>query len=137
MKISQKQASLLAKEVLKQLQKLKVGEVPEALINQIKKYREKRIQLLAICKEHDENYRVHESAWKKLIGAANEDRIYASDNLDTIIEKLKKKESPRLSEIEDEIILGAMFSSDDDLQSFVNKIVKKFDKKTKSKILQN
>lgn len=137
MKISQKQATLLAKEVLNQLRKAKVGEVPDHVISQIKKFREKRQELLAVCKVHDEALKAHEDTFKKLVGASANERIYFGDSVATIVEKLKERDFPKLSQIEDEIILGAMFASDDDLQSFVGKIVKKFDKKTKSKVLQN
>jgi hypothetical protein len=137
MKISQKQASLLAKEVLNQLKKAKVGEVPDQVVTQLKKFKEKRAELLAACKVHDEALKSHEESFKKIVGNAHNDRIYVSDSVSTMVDKLKERDFPRLSQIEDEIILGAMFASEDDLQSFVNKIVKKFDKKTKSRILQN
>lgn len=137
MKISQKQAELLAKEVLNQLKKIKVGEVPEQVIAQLKKFKEKRTELLAACKVHDEALKSHEDSFKRIVGSNSGVRIYVSDSVSTIVEKLKERDTPTLSQIEDDIIIGAMFASDDDLQSFVNKIVKKFDKKTRSRVLQN
>lgn len=137
MKISQKQAYLLAKEVLKQLTRLKVGEVPETTIQQIRNFKKKKAELMAICKIHDENLKKHDDTWKNIVGRNESDRIYASRSIDEIVDQLKQREVPKLSVIEDEIILGAMFASDDDLQSFVNKIVKKFDKKTRPKVLSN
>ena len=137
MKISQKQSELLAKEVLKSLKAAKAGEVPPHVIEQVRKFKEKRKKLLDVCKIHDEALRSHESTWKSIVGAANDEKIYYSDNLDKIVEKLKEREVPRLSVIQDEIILNAMFASDDDLQTFINKIVKKFEKKTRNKILSN
>jgi hypothetical protein len=137
MKISQKQAGLLAREVLNQLKKQKIGEVPETIIGQLKKFKEKRQQLLDACKVSDDALREHESTLRKIVGTNGNDRINSYDSVPQMVDKLKERDFPKLSAIEDEIILGAMFSSDDDLQSFVNKIVKKFDKKTKSKVLQN
>ncbi len=137
MKISQKQASLLAKEVFNQLKKAKVGEVPEQLVNQLRKFKDKRAELLANCKVHDDALKSHDDSFRKLVGSVNNERIYVSDSVSTMVDKIKERDFPKLSQIEDEIILGAMFANDDDLQSFVSKIVKKFDKKTKSKLLQN
>lgn len=137
MKINQKQATLLAKEVLNQLKKAKVGEVPDHVVSQLKKWKEKRGGLLTACKIHDEALREHDSALKKIVGSASNERIYSTDSVSQIVEKLKERDFPKLSQIEDDIILGAMFASDDDLQSFIGKVVKKYDKKTKSKVLQN
>ena len=137
MKISQKQAHLLAKEVLKQLKTKSGGEVPQHTIDAIKQYREKKKKLLAACSIHDEALAKHKGTFKNIVGRENSDNIYDSDSMEKVVEKLKRRSEPRLSDIEDEIVLGAMFASDDDLQSFVNKIVKKFEKKTRNKVLSN
>ncbi len=137
MKISQKQAALLAREVLNTLKKQKVGEVPETVVNQLKKFKEKRQLLFDACKVSDEALREHESSLRKIVGTNGNDRINSYDSVTQMVDKLKERDFPRVSQIEDEIILGAMFSNEDDLQSFINKIVKKFDKKTKSRVLQN
>jgi len=137
MKISQKQAALLAREVLVQLKKAKIGEVPEATVNELHKFKEKRQRLLDACKVSDDALRSHEGTLRKIVGTNGNDRINTYDSVSQMIEKLKERDFPRVSQIEDEIILGAMFSSDDDLKSFIDKIVKKFDKKTRSRVLQN
>lgn len=137
MKISQKQASLLAREVLNQLTRLKTGEVHAQLLDRIKTFREKRDELKQVCDAHNSALRKHEGTWKSLVGLTATDRIFYGDTLEEITKKLRERQVPSLQRIEDEIILGAMFASDEDMESFVNKIVKKFDKKTKSKVLSN
>jgi len=77
----------------------------------------------------------HEGSLFKITGKIN--RLYGSDTLQTMIDKVEEKNIPSVSEIEDEILLKSMFKSEEDMETFVNGIVKKYEKKLQNKVLAN
>lgn len=127
MKISQKQASLLAGEVLRQLKKANTFEVPAHTVAKLEDWKDKANALLLICKNADDAYKRHESELKKITN--NHHNIYGNCTVNQMVERLQQKETPSLSSIEDKIILESMFASEDDMEKFVASIVKKFTKK--------
>lgn len=129
MKISQKQAHLLAKEVHSRLVKQSRTVVPEATIQKVRAYKEKRRELDSAVRAAQDELNKHDATLKTVVGASNLNKIYTSDTIEQIIEKLKERAVPRVDEIEDKIILKAMFASEDDMETFVEKIVKDFTKK--------
>jgi predicted transcriptional regulator len=135
MKLSQKQASLLAKEIVKRLNDKKSFKVSETLKAQIKKYCDKRAELWRKKAEVQEEINRHEMTLKNIIG--NVPNVYGSDSMSRIIEKVEEKNVPSVSVIEDEIILKSMFESEDDMKKFVDSIVDKYAKKIQSKVVAN
>lgn len=127
MKISQKQASLLAGEVLRQLKKANTFEVPAHTVAKLEDWKDKADALLLSCKKADDAYSKHEAELKKITN--NYPNIYGSNTVSQMVEKLRQREVPSLSSIEDKIILESMFASEDDMEKFVASIVKKFTKK--------
>lgn len=135
MKISQKQAGLLAREIYKQLEAKKAFKVSDTLKAQIQKFCEVRSALWKKKNDAQEEVNRHEMTLRKIIG--NVDHVYGSDSLSRIIEKVEQKNIPKIQEIEDEIILKSMFANEDDMQAFVKTIVDKYSKKLQSKVLAN
>ncbi len=127
MKISQKQASLLAGEVLRQLKKQNTFEVSEHTVARLEDWKEKADGLLLVCKKADDAYSKHESDLKKITN--NHNSIYGNYSVNQMVEKLKQRDTPSLSAIQDKIILESMFASEDDMEKFVSTIVKKFTKR--------
>lgn len=130
MKISQKQANLLAKEVAHKLKKNNVGEVPEFMVQKIREFKEKQNQLKSVVDRADQALDRHEAKFNDLVG--NIRGLYASDSPARIIQKIKEGDLPNVSEIEDKIILKSMFANDTDMETFIAAIVKKFTKKKPS-----
>lgn len=135
MKISQKQALLLAKEVVNQLKAMKVQKVPDTFRQKLKQWMDKRNQLMTAEKEAEEARRKYETTLKNLTGRNVYCEAYWS--IDKIIEKIEEKNIPSVSEIEDEIILKSIFNDKNDMQSFISQIVKKYEKKVQNKIIAN
>lgn len=129
MKISQKQANLLAKEVHQRLVKQSRSSVPEATIGKVRAYKEKRRELDAIVRAAQDELNKHDATLKSIVGIHAANKIYTSDTIEQIIEKLKERAIPRVDEIEDKIVLKAMFANEDDMESFVNGVMKDFTKK--------
>lgn len=135
MKISQKQANLLAREIVSKLKEKKVQKASDSLIAQVKKFTDVRMALNKKKAAVVEEINRHDATLRKIVG--NLPNLYACDSVNKIIEKVEEKNMPRVQEIEDEIILKAMFKSEDDLETFVNAIVKKYEKKLSHRILVN
>lgn len=135
MKISQKQASLLAKEIVNQLKQKKVQKCPEHLKKQLGSFLEKRKDLLNKKAEAQDEVNKHDGSLIKIVGKGT--KVYPYDSLSAMIDKIEEKAIPSTSEIEDEIILKSMFKSEDDMETFVNSIVKKYEKKLQAKVLVN
>lgn len=135
MKISQKQAGLLAREVLKKLQKIKVGRMPELMQQQVRQFVDKRRELVSAKAEAQEAINRHDMQLKKIVGDVK--NLYESDPAAKIIEKVEQQNIPTLSQIEDEIILKAMFADSGDLEKFIESIADGFAKKLNKKVFQN
>lgn len=129
MKLSNNEATLLAKEVLEQLKKKNLREIPSATIQKIKAYKEKYRELEAAVKKAETNLEAHESAWEDIVG--NKSGIYASDSMPYLLKKLKESDMPALSEIRDKILLKGLFNKDEDMETFVESIVRAFTTKKK------
>jgi len=130
MKISQKQAELLAGEILKTLKKENVGEASPLMVARIEEFVEKREALLKACKVADDAYEKHTKTLNKI--CPNIKRLYDGDSTDEIVRKIKESKIPSLDEIQNKIILKAMFATPEDLEAFVQSIVKEYTKKAKS-----
>ena len=135
MKISQKQAGLLAKQVVAKLNAKKSFKVSEAMRLKIRDFVETRKELVSAKNDAQEAINRHDKTLGAITGAVR--NLYHYDSQAAIIEKIEKKNVPSVDEICDEIILNAMFTSEDDLQSFVEKITKKFEKSLQTKMLNN
>ena len=135
MKISQKQAGLLAKQVVAKLNAKKSFKVSEAMRLKIRDFVETRKELVSAKNDAQEAINRHDKTLGAITGAVR--NLYPYDIQAAIIEKIEKKNVPSVDEICDEIILNAMFTSEDDLQSFVEKITKKFEKSLQTKMLNN
>jgi hypothetical protein len=127
MKLSKQQAGLLASEVLKALKRNGVAHVSESTIAKLRQWKEKRDELIKAEKEADEATRKHDASLQAITGKNKNIRSYNS--VSEIVDKMKEGNTPSLQEIEDKIVLRAMFTNEDDLQSFVQSIVKDFTKK--------
>lgn len=134
MKISQKQASLLAKEVQKKLKSIKVNRVSEEFKAKLREWKSKRETLKKACDDAEAALEKHDERVEQICGGVD---VCGHWSITQIINKVEEREVPKLSEIEDEIILNAMFSNDEDLKTFIDKIAKKLEKKTRNKILSN
>lgn len=126
MKLSQKQSQLLASEVLKALKKQGASHIPELTIAKLREWFEKREKLKKAVKDSEAAADKHDSALYAITGENKRIRPYHS--VSEIVKTLKEGITPSLSEIEDKIILKAMFTNEDDLQTFVQGIVKEFTK---------
>lgn len=134
MKISQKQANLLAKEILKQLKRENIGKVSELTIAKLKAFKEKRDTLVKAKNDAESALYKFDNSLKQIVGDNNQIRCYHTVN--QIVEVLKRQNIPSLSEIEDKIILKGMFATDQDMDTFINGIVREFTRKQKN-ITQN
>jgi hypothetical protein len=135
MKLSSKQANLLAKEIVRQLELKNSFKMSEAEKQPIKKFFDKRAELQQVKDKAQEAINTHDRTFSTLVG--NKRGYYVSDGYNKIIEQLEKKSVPAINEIEDEIILKSMFANPDDLQKFVDSIVLKYSKKLKLKAASN
>ena len=134
MKISQKQANLLAIEIFKQLKQKKVSKVSDEMKKKLVAYIEKREALKKKDQAISEEIRKHEQTLFGIVGKL-EERIYNSDTITQMLSKVEAKNMPSVSDIENEIILNAMFADDSDLQAFMDKIISKYEKKNSNKLI--
>ena len=135
MKINQKQADLLAKEIIRQLKLKKVEKVSEQTRKALELFVDKRKQLYNKKADIQEEINKHELSIKKIAGNIN--GLYGSDSLSRMIERIEAKSIPDFNDVRDEIILKSMFASEDDMNTFVDSIVKKYEKQIKNKVLAN
>lgn len=135
MKLSQKQTSLLASEVLRAIKRQELCAVPETTISKLRQWKEKRDKLMKVEKEAEDARRKHDNELTQITGRVN--GVYANNSIADIIDKLKDAGIPTLSQIEDKIVLKAMFTTEEDLQTFVQSIVKEFSKKKKDTAAAN
>jgi hypothetical protein len=136
MKISQKQAELLAKEIHDRLKRQRVGEVSELTKAKLAAFKDKRQELADVINKAKDELNKHDATFGKITG--NVKGIYGGSTMQEIIDKLKSSNLPSVHEICDKIILKSMFASTDDMENFVETIVKDFTKKKPSnKALSN
>lgn len=132
MKISQKQAGLLATEVLKTLKRENIGEVSPHIVGRLKVFMQKKAELRKIAEAADRAMEDHEREFKLITG--NMRNVYSHSSEKQILDQLRESKIPSLSEIEDKIILRAMFTTEESLQDFVNAIAKEYTKKKKTPV---
>ena len=128
MKLSAKQVELLAKEVLKSIKAQGVAAVSPLTVAKLKQFKEEREKLMEACKQADDKLDAHDKTLKKIV---NSNGIYARQGVSEMVETLKKESMPTEREIQDKIILNAMFTDETELELFVQKISKEFLKKKK------
>lgn len=135
MKISPKQASLLAIEIFKQLQAKKLFAVSPDLKLKVKAFVKKRELLRKENERIEKMIEEHDRTLYKLWGGNQQIRNHWDE--DRILSEMEKGNVPTISEISDKILLKAMFASEDDMNSFVESIVKEYTKKVQQKVQQN
>lgn len=129
MKISNKQATLLAQEIFERLSKSNTFKVPAELVSKIKAFKKYRNKLQEDIKKLENELSEHDKKLPSIVGKANSRNIRGYYDEDNILEKLEQANIPSIQQIEDKIILKAMFASEDDMESFVEKMVKEFSTK--------
>ena len=135
MKISQKQAELLAKRVVAKLKSKKSNRVSDLTKAKIETFVEKRRELQRINDEAQQELNKHDNSLWKIIG--NIRHVYAYDSVSKIVEKVEQKLIPSEQDVADEIILNAMFTEQGDLEKFLETVSKKFEAKLQNKIATN
>lgn len=133
MKVSPKQANLLAKEVVKTLIAKKSFKVSDNIVDKLKEHFAKEKELNREKNEINERINKHDAQLYKITGKTSRN-VY---NLDGAIKEMERQNLPTVQQVEDEIILRAMFANEDDMQKFLDSIVKKFEKKLQNKVLAN
>lgn len=86
MKISSKQANLLAREVVRQLQLKKSYKVSESVKHQLEAFQKKRSELYRVKTDAQEAINKHEMTLTKITGKIQ--NLYASDSINKIVEKM-------------------------------------------------
>jgi hypothetical protein len=135
MKISQKQAFLLAKEIVRQLKEKKAQKCPDHIRKGVEQFVSKRDELTDKKQKAQDEITKHDRTLYTIVGRST--NISAYDNVKSMIEKIEEKSIPSVSSIEDEIVLKSMFQNEEDMETFVSTIVKKYEKKLQSRILSN
>jgi hypothetical protein len=131
MKLSQKQAELLAGEIRQRLIDQNVNAIAPILRAKIEKFKEDRDVLIELKNKAEEAIDAHDKKLAAIIGKDKMGKIRKYWDADNIIEELEKANIPSLDAIEGKIILKAMFVSADEMDKFVNDLVKEFSKKKK------
>ena len=129
MKISQKQANLLANEIFNQLKKMNVQNVSPLLVAKIEKFTDERNRLCDLQNEAGQAIEDHDKKLKTIVDKKDLSKIRCYWDAENIIEKLQEANTPTVSQIEDKIILKSMFASEQDMDAFVATIMKDFTKK--------
>lgn len=135
MKLSSKQANILAQEIVNQLKQKKVQRVPDTIKIQLKRFIEKRDALRSKVIEAEAAVEQHDKILKTITGNATDIQPY--NPISRMIEKLEEKQIPKVYEIENEIILKSLFNTEEDMEKFVKAIVDKHSKKLQNKVLAN
>lgn len=129
MKISQKQANLLAKQIQATLLKSKVNKISPLKRKELQEFYEQRKELVDACKAADEARQKHDNQFFNLIG--RKPNIYVGNGLQSTIDKIEAVATPSVSDIEDKIILKSMFATEGDMQKFMDTIIKDYTKTNK------
>lgn len=127
MRISQKQADLLAEEIVSRIKK-EYGDayVSSETITAVKQFKAKQATLQkkvdSANKEKDE----HARTLSEVVGKANVSKIRGYYDADDIINKLREAASPGIAAVADKIILKSMFATPETMEEFVSGLVKEF-----------
>lgn len=132
MRISKKQAELLAEEVANKLQAKQKFKVAESVIKKVNDFKSKRDDLVrqkdAIQKKID----ALDYGFSELFDNTS---AYPYWTAERIIETLKNGKKPNVSKIADKIVLKAMFNSSENLEEFIDGLVKDFSKNPKEYVI--
>lgn len=131
MKLSQKQAELLAAEIQQRIIDSEVTAISPLLRAKIEKFKEERDVLIEKKNKAEEAIEAHDKKLSAIVGKDNIKKIRKYWDVDNIIEELEKANIPTIEAIEGRIILKAMFVSAEEMDKFVNDLVKEFSKKKK------
>lgn len=127
MRISQKQAELLAFEIHAKLSKQKGMKVSELTVAKLEEFYETRVKMRRDIDKAKEAMNKHDMTLKSITG--NRKGIYADQGVAGMVRELEKQSTPSTSDIRDKIILKSMFANADDMEAFVESIVKEYTKK--------
>lgn len=100
MKLSQKQAELLAVEIRQRLIDSEVNTVPGILRAKIEKFKEERDILIERKNKAEEAVEAHDKKLGALVGKENTKKIRCYWDADNIIEELEKANIPTREQIE-------------------------------------
>lgn len=131
MKLSQRQAELLAAEIRQRIIDSEVTTISPLLRARIEKFKEERDVLIEKKNKAEEAIDAHDKKLTGIVGKDNLKKIRKYWDVDNIIEELEKANIPTIEAIEGRIILKAMFVSAEEMDKFVNDLVKEFSKKKK------
>jgi hypothetical protein len=132
MKLSQKQAELLAAEIRQRIINSQSNSISPILRSKIEKFKGERDLLIEKKNKAEEAIDAHDKKLPLIVGKENMSRIRKYWDVDNIIEELEKANVPTLETIEGRIILKAMFTNADEMDKFVNDLVKEFSKQKKA-----
>lgn len=124
MKINKEQSEWLAEEVLDIL-KNTIDYVPEEKRADIRAFVAGRGKFTNAVISANDKLSEYDKQFNKLV-APFSNRIYNKANVELIIKELEKNLIPTKGEIRKAISLGNMFTKEDDMKSFIDKIVAKF-----------
>lgn len=131
MKLSKKQAEVLATKIRSEILKTNSFIISESLRNAVVKFKAIEDEFDAKIEELQKAKAAHEKNLKKVLGSNWNNSIRGWQSADEIIKAIERNNIPSLNEIEDKIILKAMFASEKDMQSFMDSVVKEYSAKAK------
>lgn len=128
MRLSSKQANLLAIEVFKKLTRAATpNEVSDSLKHKLTQFYDHRDELKAAIKEAENDLEKHDRTFADISSKISRQNI--REGVKGCIAIMEKPKVPTVKEIEDKIILKGMFANDQDMEAFVNSIIKEYTKK--------
>lgn len=132
MKFTTRQANLLANKVAEKLKDSNFS-VSAMKRKEIEKW-------VATYQRLRQAHEAAEKAQSKHFGTLSDitglDKYYGTTTTDNIVKEMQKRAIPSVNIIEDEIVLSSMFAEDQDLDSFIDSIVKKLTPKKKLLVKQ-
>ncbi len=129
MKISPKQANLLAKEIFNQLKTLNIWTASPMLVAKVQNFKIERDKLVELKDKAEKAIEQHDKKLKDIIGKKIIGNIRCYYDADNIIQKVEEANTPSIPQIEDKILLKSMFASEQDMETFVATIINDFTKK--------
>jgi len=129
MKLSQRQTQLLATQIRETLLKQKVSKLSDFKKKELKEFFEKRDELVAIENAAKSAVTKHDSLLFSISGKNH--RVRGYNGYQEAVKEMESKNTPSVKDIEDKIILKSMFATDQDMDSFIESIVKEYAKPKK------
>lgn len=134
MKLSNKQAEVLATKIHSEIIKGNSFKISDSLRNAIQRFKDVEDDFDSKIEELEKAKDAHEKNLKKVLGASWNANIRAWNNAEQIIKAIENNAIPSIDQIEDKIILKAMFASEDDMQTFMDSVVKEYTSKQKKAV---